>query len=80
MLGHASQAAGTALDARAHVAEDFVRVVERVLAPCIVVDVERDVFQGRGLLREGRKERIVLSVGERDRSIVRQSRGRKGLI
>lgn len=61
LLGHAGQAAGAALDARAHVAEDFVGVVEGVLAACIVVDVQCDVFQGRGLLREGGEERIVLS-------------------
>jgi hypothetical protein len=75
LLGHAGQAAGTALNARAHVAEDLVRVVEGVLAARIVVDVQGDVFQRRGLLREGREERIVLSECEREWSIKFHSNG-----
>lgn len=38
-------------------------VVQRVLTPRIVVDVEGDVFQGRGLLGEGVEEGVVLPAG-----------------
>lgn len=57
---HAREPTRRPSNAGGHVAKHLVRVVQGLLGACIVVDVERDVFEGRGLLGERGKEGIVL--------------------
>lgn len=50
---HARQSARGSANARAHVAKHLVGIVQGLLGTGIVVDIQRDVFEGRGLLGQG---------------------------
>ena len=61
LAGHAGHSPHGAAHRGAHVAEDFVGVVQGALRAGIVVDVEGDVFQLRGFRGQRGQEGVVLS-------------------
>ena len=65
LFRHAGQSARGPANIRAHIAEHFIRVVERLLRPRVVVDVQCDMLESRGLLGERGEEGIVLSACSR---------------